>query len=337
MKCPHSFVIPNKDYHEKMEYANPLDIVSGVTVPCGTCVVCRRNRASEWSTRLQHELPYHQKSAFITLTYSNENLPVNGFNMETLCKRDFQLFMKRLRKELYPDKIKYFACGEYGSKTERPHYHAILFGWSPENLVKHGYGDNITFSDKTLSRIWDNGQVTVGSVTSGSIHYVTGYILKANLKKTALMAREKEFILSSQGLGKQYCLDYAEELSQLINVTRAGTTSAIPRLYIDWLGKELYKTMLDDPQYEDIDKEKLKALAKSKCVDRTKALKQTTEKQYALLKKFVKTKEFKSFSLENRQLTLRLVQKARKQNEMNVTKLLNLNNANVDELKARGL
>lgn len=46
--------------------------------------------------------------------------------------KDFQDFFKRLRINLLrnygiTDKIDFFGCSEYGAKTKRPHFHAVLF------------------------------------------------------------------------------------------------------------------------------------------------------------------------------------------------------------------
>ena len=65
----------------------------------------------------------HPHNAYITLTYNDDHLPANG----SLQPRDLQLFWKRLRKARTPG-IRYYACGEYGDQTARPHYHAIIFG-----------------------------------------------------------------------------------------------------------------------------------------------------------------------------------------------------------------
>jgi hypothetical protein len=98
-------------------------------VPCGKCVLCREKKASEWSFRALCE---NQSSIteplFVTLTYDNAHKPRCGVR-----KEDIQNFMKRLRRNL--DKlniehdIRYFACGEYGKKTHRPHYHLILWNF----------------------------------------------------------------------------------------------------------------------------------------------------------------------------------------------------------------
>lgn len=104
-----------------------------LVVPCGKCILCREKKANEWVSRAMCEtqsstnVPY-----FITLTYNDNCIPKNGVR-----KRAAQLFMKRLRINLsrYTGEelnIRFFLCSEYGSKTGRPHYHALL--WNVPNL-----------------------------------------------------------------------------------------------------------------------------------------------------------------------------------------------------------
>ena len=99
-----------------------------IQVPCGNCVECLEKKRSEWSFRLQQELKVSDSAYFITLTYSEENLP------EELSKEHCQKFLKRLRKQndkYTTKKLRYYLAGEYGDKTKRPHYHMIVF-----NLAK---------------------------------------------------------------------------------------------------------------------------------------------------------------------------------------------------------
>jgi hypothetical protein len=94
-----------------------------IKVACGQCIGCRLERSRQWAIRCVHEASLHEHNSFITLTYNDENLPADG----SLDVRHWQLFMKRLRKR-HGSGIRYFHCGEYGSKHRRPHYHACLFG-----------------------------------------------------------------------------------------------------------------------------------------------------------------------------------------------------------------
>ena len=112
MQCTNP-VSPYKSMRLDMEY------------PCGQCRACRVNRARDWAVKIMHETDYYDYSTFMTITYDEENVPYEFSGddglVQTLCKRDLQLFIKRLRKWLHPEKIKYYACGEYGSRTHRPH------------------------------------------------------------------------------------------------------------------------------------------------------------------------------------------------------------------------
>lgn len=103
---------------------SPVQGAVPAQVPCGQCIGCRLAHSRDWATRCMHEAHMHESSSFITLTYSPEHLPENG----SLVRKHFTDFLKRLRKALGSVKIRYFGCGEYGSKLERPHYHAIIVG-----------------------------------------------------------------------------------------------------------------------------------------------------------------------------------------------------------------
>lgn len=129
-------------------------------VACGSCFFCRVKKRNAWTGRLMMELQSHSKAVFVTLTY--ENLP----NPPYLSKRDLQLFFKRLRKALGKERrIRYYACGEYGSLNYRPHYHAIIFGISE---AEHDY----------IRKAWQLGFISIGSVSMRSIAYVSGYVTK---------------------------------------------------------------------------------------------------------------------------------------------------------------
>ena len=125
----------------------------------------------------------HKDNSFITLTYNDQYLPANN----SLVPRDLQLFFKRLRKVL-DCKIRYLACGEYGEKTERPHYHAIIFGANlreSRTPLELSIGDSMTtgssralYSSDLLAKVWPYGHNVVGNVTFESCSYVARYCMK---------------------------------------------------------------------------------------------------------------------------------------------------------------
>lgn len=145
-----------------------------ITLPCGRCVGCRLERSRAWAVRCQHEASLHEKNVFITLTYNNENLPAGG----SLKKKDFQDFMGRLRKK-WGRGIKYYYCGEYGEKFQRPHYHACIFNWDPGDKtiwkIRRGHQ---TWRSKELERLWDKGHSEIGEVNFETAAYCARYIMK---------------------------------------------------------------------------------------------------------------------------------------------------------------
>ena len=158
------------------------DFYECIQVECGRCMACRMSRAKDWAVRCVMESKLHDKNSFVTLTYDNEHLPTGN----TLVKRDLQLFMKRLRKK-FGAGIRFFACGEYGTKYQRPHYHLLLFGfdfpdktpWKSSKGAKFGHNfDNVVYRSASLEGLWTFGFSTVGSVSYESCSYVSRYILK---------------------------------------------------------------------------------------------------------------------------------------------------------------
>ncbi len=176
-------------------HIKPDGYLTHVPVPCGKCPNCKRTRVNGWGFRLQQEDKVSLSSKFITLTYDTKHVPITSSGYRTLSKRDVQLFMKRLRKlnnktTNVEHKIKYYFVGEYGSKNERPHYHAIIFNVS----------DN-----EHINTAWNLGTVHIGTVSPASISYTLKYIDKERIiPKHQFDDRLKEFSLMSKGLGKGY-------------------------------------------------------------------------------------------------------------------------------------
>lgn len=148
-----------------------------VMVPCNKCIGCKIDRSRDWAMRCHHEAQMHlNNNAFITLTFSDEHLPDNY----SVSLRTWQLFMYRLRKSLGSTKIRFFACGEYGDKNLRPHYHSLIFNYSfPDKIFfkKTPQGHNI-YTSKSLEKIWPYGLPTIGDVTYQTAAYTARYIMK---------------------------------------------------------------------------------------------------------------------------------------------------------------
>lgn len=148
---------------------------SSITIPCGNCVGCKMDRSRDWAMRCYHESQMHSDNCFITLTFADEHLPPDyGVHVRT-----WQLFNKRLRKSIAPIKTRFFAVGEYGDKSLRPHYHALIFGYMFPDLtlyeIKNG---NRLYTSKSLSELWTYGLATVGNCTYQSAAYCARYVNK---------------------------------------------------------------------------------------------------------------------------------------------------------------
>ncbi|UPW40882.1 replication initiator protein [Sigmofec virus UA08Rod_6396] len=164
-------------------------------VPCGKCVECIEKKSTEWKFRAEQEYKSCLSSFFVTLTYRNESLPVKD-GIPVLCKRDVQLFMKRLRK-IYSNygKIRYFLLGEYGPTTLRPHYHALLF-------FDFWVRDEYSFS-QLLAKVWQNGFVTSSPVNFNRIGYTVGYMCPL-AELSDFYKAYPPFHLQSVGFGRNY-------------------------------------------------------------------------------------------------------------------------------------
>jgi len=207
-----------------------------IHVPCGRCINCLEKKRAEWTFRIAQELNQAHSAWFLTFTYNEEKLPINEKGYATLRKKDLQLFLKRLRKKTSDmikgynqtlnvgqraykvPKIKYFACGEYGTETKRPHYHMIIFN-VPRNIA-----------DKS-AEIWGNGHVKVGTVNTASIHYTTKYMITKydELKNE----QQKPFTMISNAMGLQYVENNKKWHIENANryVINDGYKQSLPRYY----------------------------------------------------------------------------------------------------------
>lgn len=123
-----------------------------------------------------HEASCWPTSCFVTLTYAPGNLPPG----ESLCHRDYQLFMKRLRKR-YRKTIRFYMSGEYGDTFGRPHYHACLFNvdFRSDSVPagKSGSG-HVYYSSPSLDALWKLGNCSVQPLTQETAGYCARYVMQ---------------------------------------------------------------------------------------------------------------------------------------------------------------
>lgn len=222
-----------------MQCVKPIFLQGVGHVPCGKCMACRISRTREWAVRILHEASIYDCNSFITLTYSDVNVPILDNGLQNLNKKHYQDFMKRYRKYLGEKKIKYYACGEYGEKSWRPHYHAVILGDRP--------------SKKELTKLWGFGLVDVGELSYDSAAYVSGYVQKKLYGKMAddvYQGREPAFSLMSKNFGQKYIEMNKSQLLAYQFVTVRGVKMSLPRYYLKKLKDELPEELLEAKRLE---------------------------------------------------------------------------------------
>lgn len=201
---------------------------------------------------MMHEAQLHKDNWFVTLTYNDEHNP------HTLVPEHLTKFIKRLRhhkgtwdEHTRQNLPRYFACGEYGERTNRPHYHVCLFGMGLED-AKHysGKGELALYSSSTLESIWGYGNVLFGRVTHESAQYTAGYCTKKITGKKAkehyeymipdtgeIIQREPEFARMSlkPAIGRRWIEKYTQDVYNYDHVVVNGREQKAPRYYDKYL------------------------------------------------------------------------------------------------------
>lgn len=193
-------------------------------VPCRKCAACLSNRRSSWSFRMVQELKVNACAYFLTLTYDDDHIPMaNGY--PTLKKKDLQLFVKRLRKLLdYKQvKLRYYAVGEYGKTTARPHYHLIVY--------LSDYVDIYT----CVNRTWLLGHNYIGTCTERSIGYVAKYCIKPPMLIEGVQQKEFSLMSRKPPIGHNYIAVHKswhlKDMTRRYVVTEGGYRLPLPELY----------------------------------------------------------------------------------------------------------
>lgn len=223
------------------------DTARSLVLPCGQCVGCRLERSRQWAVRCVHEASLQDRNCFLTLTYSDEHLAPDL----SLCYRDFQLFMKRLRKHAR-GKLRFFMCGEYGDRFGRPHFHACIFGFDfADKVLFRSSESGDLYRSADLEKLWRFGFATIGEVTFESAAYVARYVVKKltgdgedfyyrtfDVTTGEIVPRLKEFCHMSvrPGLGSDWLRLYWKDVIGGKVVVR-GKESPVPRFYLKRLKK----------------------------------------------------------------------------------------------------
>lgn len=272
------------NFHGKYTPERASSYVDPLLIPCGKCIGCRLDYSRAWADRMMFELDHTGKGIFLTLTYNNAHVPIGMLDNETelplsysLDKTDLQKFWKRLRKKFSEKELRYFACGEYGSKTFRPHYHAIVFGLSLEDLPdRQIIGKNelgqAYYSSRKIQEAWSIyhkatetkeayydpiGFVLVSDVSWETCAYVARYVLKKvdspNVLFNAWRNSAPEFTCSSRrpGIGAYYIRDHGLSFESDLQLYRSGRKIQTPKFLLE-------KMALTDPEgYDRLKKKRI--------------------------------------------------------------------------------
>lgn len=231
-----------------------------IEIPCGQCTGCRLEYSRQWANRCMLELQYHDSAYFVTLTYDDAHVPKSYYGDPetgeamtslTLRKRDFQLFMKRLRKACSDDNIRFFASCEYGGQTFRPHYHAIIFGLHLDDLTPWSRSSQgfTYYNSKKVQDAWslrENGQLVpigyavVAEVTWETCAYTARYVMKklkgaeAQFYDDHNLEPESTLMSRRPGIAHQYFVDHPDIYKcEFINISteKGGRRFRPPRYY----------------------------------------------------------------------------------------------------------
>lgn len=164
-----------------MECTSTRFKTQGFEFGCGQCMACRINHQQMWTGRIILESCLHKENAFVTLTYDENHVPVNG----ELSKKHAQDWQKRLRG-LSSNRLRFVTVGEYGDDHFRPHYHAAVFGTADAEMV---------------AKSWDMGFTHVSGLGAESARYIVSYLLKRNNTPERCDGRPPEFKIQSNRPG----------------------------------------------------------------------------------------------------------------------------------------
>lgn len=225
------------------------DASDRMSVACGQCIGCRLEKSRQWALRCVHEAKLWEYNQFVTLTFDDEHLP-RDFSVNV---RVMQLFMKRLRKRL-GKKIRFYACGEYGDRRGRPHYHLLLFNcYLPDlKLLKNTEAGPLFTSDVISSAWQQQGFCSVAAVTFETAAYVARYCMKKQMgeKKHSTVAfhpvrgcfveQAPEFATMSNrpGIGADWFKRWSKEVYPRDTVVIAGREMRPPKYYDRLLEKD---------------------------------------------------------------------------------------------------
>lgn len=253
-----------------------------IEIPCGGCAGCRIERSRDWALRCVHEAQMHtvdgvSHNCFLTLTYDDAHIPEG----HSLVKKDFQDFIKRLRKRVsvhdeegeLVNPLRYYHCGEYGEQYGRPHYHALIFGWYPvDRILWRETKRGRVYTSQIVQETWGKGFTSVGDVTFQSAAYVARYIMKKQTGQAGERARQiinpetgevfnriPEYTTMSRagGIGASWFDKFHDDVFPEDCIVHEGKKFKVPRFYT-----KRYEGLVSEEALEQLKLERKRRAAK---------------------------------------------------------------------------
>lgn len=264
-------------------------------LPCGQCIGCRLEYSRQWATRCVLEASQFSANYFVTLTYNDLSLPTESFFdvdkntgefielfAHSLVPKHLQDFIKRLRQRFLRDydfdNIRFYACGEYGSQNERPHYHLILFNCPLPDLevVGSNFQGDIYYKSQIIEDCWSVldkksgircplGFVTVADVNFNTCAYVARYMLKKHKGKSSDYYDDKhilpEFSRMSlrPGIARNYFDEHYDKIYEYDQIIITGSDGIAKRVR----PPRYYDTLYDIFSPEDLKRVKEARISKA--------------------------------------------------------------------------
>lgn len=208
--------IQNDNYNKKLN-SWCVDLDSSLYSRCilGSSSDHFETLLSDYHTQLQNNVSKCHKLGIKNNSLSWYDYIDNNFGfthsdcLPLLYYPDMQRFIKRLRKQistLFKDeKIRYYAIGEYGTSSYRPHWHILLFTNSVEvtNWLQHSFYKNRVLSKEhrtingstILDSLWQYGSCTIDKTDGKASGYISNYVVGTSVlpKILSRVAPQKTF------------------------------------------------------------------------------------------------------------------------------------------------
>jgi len=145
--------------------------------------------------------------------------------------------------------MRYYAVGEYGDESLRPHYHACVFGHSfTEGRIILRETPTLLWTTMPLERAWGLGNVSVGALNFKTARYTASYVTKKLRSKQQyvrvdeasgeLIPLEQPRAYMSRNLGKKWWDTNYNFVTAHDKVVIDGRPQKPPKAYDRWLEKK---------------------------------------------------------------------------------------------------